>query len=658
MKGDMAVVYSSRLTDGACNTCPDDYRPQKSDYARPSNSLTISRDKQGSILSRYGDPIYWDLSPYQTSPSQETRLYWDKIPPSTVADAKWIVFVLTYLVSSGSTVVLTVGTLGNYYKVIKKVCKYAAESNVTVIDVLESEQHIAKVSRRLINYSSHMSYLTALLSHLLALDPIKTGLRPLGGRTIGEIRMLSANGQNSKQNPVIPPRILNQLLTQLWALINSHRTIQEPLASFVTQCIQDKQYGRSYTKKENCSGKNGNATNVVFKEAAIEHDVHSYLQCLGITSLQSLQRYYIALQDAGRHLLHVYSGMRRDEMLSLQLDCLTIEQSRHGHVVRLIGKTSKLVGQPKTVAWITSKESEVVVDVLQSIAKLVVSNTQFANTNHSLFPSPSYLGFVGKRPSAAVCSSYAFAGSSLWGYIDKLSIAITEDDLEFLNLIDDTRAWQDEETFQLGKPWQFTTHQYRRTLAYYCRQSGLVKLTTLKRQLKHITREMTLYYAKGGEFDGLFSDKDHFVNEFKRSKDEVDALGYIYDLILSEETLFGGHGRQIERSGKPCTNSQRTILNYNRDEIIKRFKRGELAYKETALGACTTTESCDRKLQGIVSACVSCPDAVLKPSKINKAVIEQQRFVGLLDVGSIEYRTESSELEVLVAQQTKMQKQE
>jgi len=609
-------------------------------------------------VSRYGDPVYWDLSPYQTSPSQETRLYWDKIPPSTIADAKWLVFVLTYFVSSGGSGVLTVGTLGNYHKVIKKLCQYADDSNTTVPNILESEHHVAKFSRCLISKTSQLTYLTALLSHLLALDPVATGIRPVSGKTIRSVRKLRDDGNTPRQHPVVPPRIFQQLLSQLWPLLDSYRSMQDPLSGFMTQCLRNRQYARSYPVKGKCKQKYRLGSFVKFPEAAIEHGVHTFFQSHGIVSLQSLQRYIIAVQDAGRHLLHAYSGMRRDEVLNLRMDCLTKEKSQHGQVVRLLGKTSKLAGQPKTVAWVTSKESEIVVDVLQSIARLVITGTHFSETNHTLFPSPSYLGFAGQRPPATVCASYNFSGSSLWAYIDKHSIAIDEDDLVFLSQIDNTRAWQEEDAFQLGSPWQFTTHQFRRTLAYYCRQSGLVKLTTLKRQLKHITREMTLYYAKGGEYEDLFADKDHFVNEYNRSKDEVDALGYIYDLILSEEPLFGGHGRHIERSDKPCNDRDETRLNYTRDEIVRRFKRGELAYKETALGACTTTEPCNRKLQGIISACVSCPDAVIKPSKMDKAVIEQQNFVALLDADSIEYRTESSELEILLGQQTKMKRRE
>ena len=124
-------------------------------------------------------------------------------------------------------------------------------------------------------------------------------------------------------------------------------------------------------------------------------------------------------------------------------------------------------------------------------------------------------------------------------------IEINNDDLSFLEIVDDSRAWRMEEQFQIGERWHFSSHQFRRTLAYYCRQSGLVKLSTLKRQLKHITREMSLYYAQGNEYSELFDTNEHFYKEYDRSRPEVDTLAYVLELLLSEETLYRGKSEYV-----------------------------------------------------------------------------------------------------------------
>lgn len=84
------------------------------------------------------------------------------------------------------------------------------------------------------------------------------------------------------------------------------------------------------------------------------------------------------------------------------------------------------------------------------------------------------------------------------------------------------------------------------------------------------------------------------------------------------------------------------------------FKNGELAYKETALGVCTSVAPCDKKLLRSITACFSCPSAAIKPSKVIRVVDHQQRLVAQLDDNSVEYRTEKNELEHLLLLQKKI----
>ncbi|UUO24463.1 hypothetical protein FGD67_15440 [Colwellia sp. M166] len=539
---------------------------------------------------------------------------------------------------TGRSGALTVGTIYNYHKVIKKLCHYANEKSISITEVLASEQNVTKFINSKVNSSSILIYFTAFLGHLLELGETQTGVPTLGLKAITDIRALRESIQDSKQHPVIPPRIFSGFLSELWSLIFSFKKIQVSLISLVEKCVENKRYGRRQVLKNiDIYGIELN-----FAEAVEFHGLTSELDSLGITRVTNLHGYILAIQDAGRYLLHTYSGMRYSELLSLMLNCLSIEKSKHGKIVRLLGKTSKLVGQRKTAAWITSKESETIVEVLQSIAKLVTFGHDFTAEELILFPSPSYLGFVGSKRNSTACLPHGHSSSTLWRFINIKEIEINNDDLNFLEIVDDSRAWRMEEQFKIGERWSFSSHQFRRTLAYYCRQSGLVKLSTLKRQLKHITREMSLYYAQGNEYSELFDTNEHFYKEYDRSRPEVDTLAYVLELLLSEETLYGSHGNHIERFNKPKSEQEKIKILSNRGDIVKKFKNGEIAYQETALGACTTTSPCNKKLLGHISACIKCTDAVLKPSKVQNVMNYQSKFVESLDQNSIEYRTEKN----------------
>ena len=54
----------------------------------------------------------------------------------------------------------------------------------------------------------------------------------------------------------------------------------------------------------------------------------------------------------------------------------------------------------------------------------------------------------------------------------------------------------------------------------YAHRSGLVTLPTLKRQLQHITQEMSMYYARGSAFAKGFidTDKTHFAKEWAEAQ--------------------------------------------------------------------------------------------------------------------------------------------
>ena len=635
-----SLSYQTRLDVPVENLEPDTFSLNQTDAIRPSADFVISRKQDGSVLSLYGDSTFWDLEVYATTVSDTGKLYWDKIPGNTVDDAKWVTFILLYMVSSGHTGTLSVGTLANYQKVIKKLCVFSEKMGSPMLSVLQSVNLVSKFVHSEIAHTGDFSYFVSLLKHLLVVGSEHTGIRPLNVNAIEELRGIRATLAEPRQHSVIPPRILSSFLNELWALINGFVKVNEQLLPLLQQCSVDTKYGRG---KKNS-----------FLTVLAEHNLTDFFLPIGVHCIQALHSYLLAVQDAGRHLLHAYSGMRYNEVLSLKVDCLSIETGKHGRIARLLGKTTKFVGQRKPAAWVTSKEVETVISALQTIAKAIAYKLNVDPKTMILLPSPSYLRFVGQKPkSLENISPHNYRKTSLWRFVSDKNLIIEEQDLRFLEKIDEQRAWREEADYQIGIRWRFSTHQFRRSLAYYCRQSGIVKLTSLKRQLKHITREMTLYYANGSEFGELFSGKEHFLREYERSREEADALAYILDILLSEERLFGAQGNHIERYERFVDED---VVLQNRKKIVERFKKGELAYQETALGACTSVKPCDKKLAGVISACIKCSNAVLKASKLEKTIEQQKLLISSLNPESIEFRTEENELTALLAEQTKIDK--
>lgn len=175
------------------------------------------------------------------------------------------------------------------------------------------------------------------------------------------------------------------------------------------------------------------------------------------------------------------------------------------------------------------------------------------------------------------------------------------------------------------------------------------------RQLQHLTEEMSRYYARGSAFaDRLIGqDKEHFGAEWREAQPVSSALSYIFNVLTTDEVLFGAHGNWVERR---LRGEDDTVL-LDREATIKRFKKGELAYKETLLGGCTSTERCDiQPIKWLNVDCVKgCKNMVGRASKLDRVIAAQTRLVARLAKGSVEYRTEHADLQVLLSVRQRIQ---
>ena len=265
-----------------------------------------------------------------------------------------------------------------------------------------------------------------------------------------------------------------------------------------------------------------------------------------------------------------------------------------------------------------------------------------------LFVSVGYLGFVGKKLNPD--GKQFVPGTMSHRMLPPSCVALIEEgDIQELEQIDSHRAWRTEDKFGIGKPWPFTSHQTRRSLALYAQRSGLVSLPSLRRQLKHITDEMARYYSRGSAFAKNFigDDKEHFGLEWQSTQAESSAISYRVNVLLTDQVLFGAHATWVRQQLK---RTEGTVL-ADRIVTLKRFKKGEMAYKETILGGCTNIGPCEKvAVRWLHTACVvdDCKNLVGNASKLDLVITAQTRLIEGLDLHSVEYRTEMQDLQTLI----------
>lgn len=396
-----------------------------------------------------------------------------------------------------------------------------------------------------------------------------------------------------------------------------------------------------------------------------KYDLTAFLERRGYNSKKPLRSLAAAVGEVFRVCklqIHVFSGMRDDEARHLPYHCMVSEKGLHGRTHCLIaGATTKFnKGRRLRTKWVTTERDGFrAIRLAQDFAAVIYhalgvtpSEADDLKDDYPLFPSRDYLpwnqrqGLPGGR--IATAETALCFGSEL--LLSRLCPLIEGEDIAELEEIDPFRAWREEAKFAIGHRWPLATHQLRRSLAVYANASGLVRLSSLRRQLQHMTREMALYYGRGSTYcrnfiaDDPAGYKKHIVVNWQDGAEEAEMLAFVRDVLNTAEPMFGGAGTFYERQRE-----RGEVM--SREEVAKQMKAGLLAYREGPLGGCTLPGVCATRkgLNLIDTVCVTdgCKHLIGKHSKIVQTIRLKRRALAHIAPGSVTEAMEREELESL-----------
>ena len=236
---------------------------------------------------------------------------------------------------------------------------------------------------------------------------------------------------------------------------------------------------------------------------------------------------------------------------------------------------------------------------------------------------------------------------------------ITKEDYDILQASDPERDFTQESKFQVGQQWPITTHQFRRSLAFYAVNSGFVSLPTLKRQYKHLTQEMTKYYSRNNEnvktVFGHYDTKSkqyvlplsHIAYEVQIGMPIATAESLLKDLMDEDITLYGKSGSYFEKQRHKLREGD-VLIEELIEDTARKVKNGEAAYRKTLLGGCTNTEVCSCAILGEFADCLTSKCAVIKSSNVDRLIESTKKEIKSYDFDSIEYHAAKAELDELV----------
>jgi len=547
------------------------------------------------------------------------------------------------------------------------IAKYSAKRNVTVFDVLSSEYHLAAMVSELSPSSTRVMF-----SFMSVINKIDTNI--LGFKAVRPSRIKNLSNavniyrDSIQQTPPIPFRIYSELISILSNKIDMADQYIDSYLSVLTIHEDETLHGMTpYAQKTKLRGQNikaftdtnrynsAQSRNVpsvfisdfdTLEDLIEKEDLKPFADAFRIRlTPHGIASCLYEIQFLCKITIQLFTGMRGAECKYLPYECLSKYQTFDGGFPIIQGLTTKF-GE-KRASWVTNKLGEKTVKVAQRIADWVCNSPRVSALNareEYLFLSPAYTGIGTKFLSRPENGIYQPTGSAtnIKSRCSYLHIEIEKGDIKDLESIDPFRDWSSE--FKTGYIWPLASHQFRRTLALYASRSGLVKLPSLRRQLQHITNYMTLYYSKGSEFaeDILKVQPDHYINEYRAAQPIAQSMAYLSEILLSDERLFGSFGSLIK------TDKEVPGTKYSRKETALKVRRGEIAYKETFLGGCTSTEQCNKKPLRSVIECIGCKSAIIRPSKLESIINSNRALLGSLDKSSTQYIAEKEDLDILI----------
>lgn len=629
-------------TDPACEA-QSAHAHRCANYQVVAEETVVTRDRNGHPCSLFRDDI-WNIGAYGKNHLSRS-IYFRNLSPVhadvgiaqlSKVQTKQVMYFLMHHASddmpSPSTLVMNINVLRAFsvFATSRQQTLYQGLADVQTVSEFARQDKSHEINRRL----------HAVLAHLHRLGRSMTGVEVPLLKLKQPLMNRSPVRPDYAQHPVIPTRIYQHFLS----VCETELKIAEAAADDLIMEI-----GRAYAGMATC--------------ATPSPKLLALLHCFGLRPHgKHIVRAVTEVRVLCQLLILAFTGMRSAEVRSLPFNCLRVFHQDGVRHYAVEGITTKLSGgRASRATWVTSHLAARAISLAQRLSG--EAHRRFGQEGYAVSSDGTHLLFC---KMGLLNERYELERGFTVRYISEFRqrafLHITEEDIAELKQVDAFRAWESEPKFALGLQWPFTRHQLRRTLALYAHRSGLVTLPSLKRQLQHITQEMSMYYARGSAFaKNLFGDdKDHFSHSWCEAQGLSEYLAYRSLVLSSKERVFGGHGAWA--TSGPVRQSPVSV--YSREETILMFNRGELAFKETALGGCASTSACKASpLNWFDLECLlsDCKNLVIIPSKLQRAIKAQKRQVaalGALAGESVEFRLEVATLETLLAAREKIIKTE
>ncbi|AJR07110.1 hypothetical protein C9J03_05320 [Photobacterium gaetbulicola] len=577
------------------------------------DAVVICKDRDGNVTATFGQSD-WDCAPFSRKKARN-NLNFSNFDAAPELQRELKIFTFGWLFNACPKGKKAPKFSAVYSRLcdINKIYLLLMQQNQTSLAALSSSPLRAKLNDDL----QEKGYVKSTLEQaFVAINGVigDSGWHniPLGIEPIkSKIEAQKLSDKDNQQTLVIPERLCHAIYGKAIALIEEALPHAKLLAD-TEGALQDNyiegrrildnkvRQGLAYTFM-NGDGSIDNRKYTAAITGNLPHEPRTIIAPLAkklpdipLNYADEFKRYLGQLITASYIVCGGFSGMRDSELDKLTPNSY-YKDTLSGRVHHMLQSHTFKLGE-KRETWVTAASSKTAIDLMTVLTKrwrseVTYPDEKFVNSlwvNQGARSVPPRLIIDWNDRLQRFCRQFAFV--------------VTEDDYQECITSNPRSLEKAKEQVVVGKPWPMSTHQFRRSLAFYCVKNRLGTLVALKQQFKHLYLSMTEWYTNGGKLASLLDLK--VDTKIQQALEEINAettANKIFKQWHSDATLSGTHGKAIMKMRGDVP----TIYS-SWDVIYKAVKDGKLTLHGSMHSYCKSGYDCD--MDGVIAPqfCVDC----------------------------------------------------
>lgn len=634
----------------------------------PPDQWPVTIDKGGKPLSLYGDD-YWDMNAF--------GFYGYHFGKHGLCEKnkRLLKQTLVFIMYHPKVFPGKLSSCRSYFNTALKISIFCEKHKITICELYRFPHLFTEAAKFL-----QCSRILDVISHIHKLNLYKDELGfTLGGSGFLKVLSQEAIITEITQHPYIPPRLWNYQVRRLDEFLGDFIKNRDALEKAYLWMCNAYAFNMAVFPKENRQYWSPFGSRNLYKSkrkiyiGCFDDFLEDY-ELLGLfekwmvreqkneapryTPLQ-MSGYLSLVRDVAIIFILNFSMQRKSEAASLRSDCFHVEHDKHlGNICLISGETTK-TDPDSDARWVVPDTVKKAIDVAAWIAKLRIKGIPpsiriqkdieqnpfllspacelwCARQGYEISEAGYRALFSDHRRSLDYDNLYR-RGANLF---DEKELLITEDDARIALAL--TPNLHNRDWFGIGKPWRFTTHQARRTLAVDMFASPDVSVGSIQHQMKHFTRNMALYY--GRNYSNIHLDSK--VQKTLIAESYSSIYRRLVELAENEIENVRPHGNtsHIEKLIDLIDASEEKKL----DSLIR---SGEVGFRRTLLGFCMKAGPCEYGGIESISKCAGrdgiCSDAIFarnNKTKLLKLKADYEREISKLTENDMRFYSLKQEI--------------